>query len=60
MAGSTEGYGAGILRSRRELRRSESATFCLQHQAPGRAGTEEYQGSHKGDTIAYHAPKKGD
>jgi len=58
--GSMRGHGMGRLRSGRKVRRSESATFCLQHHAPGRASAEEYQGSHKGDMVAYHAPRKGD
>ena len=56
--GSSGGHSAGRLRSRCEVRRSEGATFCLQHQAPSWASTEEYQGSHKGDMVAYHAPWK--
>ena len=59
MVESTGGHGAGRLRSRCEIRCSESATFCLQHQAPGCASAKEYQGSHKGDMVAYHAPWKG-
>ena len=50
----------GRLRSGRKVRCSESATFYLQHHAPGRASAEEYQGSHKGDMVAYHAPRKVD
>ena len=59
VVGDTGGHDAGRLRSRHEVRRSESATFCLQHQAPGRTSAKEYQGSHKGDMVSYHSPWKG-
>ena len=57
--GDTGGHDAGRLRSRRKVRRSDTATFDLQHDAPARAGTRECQGSHRGDMVAYHAPWKG-
>ena len=59
VVGDAGGHDAGRLRSRREVRRSDSATFNLQHDAPARAGTKEHQGSHKGDMVAYHTPWKG-
>ena len=57
--GDTGGHDAGRLQSRREVGRSESTTFCLQHHASAHAGTKEYQGSHEGDMVAYHAVWKG-
>ena len=59
MAGSTEGYGAGRLRSRREAGRSKSATFCLRTKPRAGPAPKEYQGSHKRDMAAYHTPWKG-
>ena len=57
--GDTGGHDAGRLQSRCEVGRSESTTFCLQHQAPDRTSAKEYRGSHRGDMVAYHAPWKG-
>jgi len=57
--GDTGGHDAGRLRSRRKVRRSDTATFDLQHDAPARAGTKECQGNHRRDMVTYHTPWKG-